>query len=411
MIKRVLVANLLILGLVVSICHADDAAVLPKGIWGVSINSTFFLPIDKRFNRDGKVEDIAKDFNVDLNSSIFSDLSLVEAGFGLPPGFASLGRSVVSFKWDIKEITFLLAYGVTNNLSIGINIPYAWQKNNVNASLDPSSATIGVNPGVPGGLAPIGFPGTTPPTTEDIQNLLASQGFKGIETWSNQGLKDIEVGSKYQYYKSDYWLLAFTGGVRLPTGKVDDTDNLVDRGFGSGTYSLLFRLHQDFIWQADMQAKPVGFYKPKTFIANTTFRYDLYLPDKQELRVCSIHNPICPDKAELSRDLGDVVEAEISGNYFLPLKGLSFSALYKYGQSSKDRFKEKGNLDVEALAVETDYTEHIYKISLSYTTLPLYLENRVPFPLDVSISYRDRFAGTNNVFNSQFIGFTIATYF
>jgi len=389
--------------------YADDASVLPKGTWRFYIENQLYLPIKERFNKDGHAEDVAKDFNVDLNSSVFADLALVEAAFFLPPGTGSLGNSVVSFKWDIKQLYLSPAYGLTDRLSVGIIVPYLWQKNAVSANLDASTATLGINPGVPGNIAPLGFPGTSPPTTDDIQNLLVTQGFERIETWSEEGLGDIELGGRYQYFNSDPFLLAFTGGVRFPTGKVDDPDNLVDRGFGDGVYALLFRFQQDYIRQRSGITSQLGIPEPGSFLLNTTFRYDLLLPDQETLRVCDVHNPTCPDKDDVRRNLGDVVEAEVSGSVGL-FKGLFFSPLYKYGHKFKDHYSGDKSLDYGALADETRYNEHILKATLSYSTLPLFLEKRFPVPFIASVTYRDRFAGDNNLFKSRYIGLVLQAY-
>ena len=76
---------------------ADDAIVLPQGRWRVSAEARFSLPITKRFTSDGGTEDLAADFNREVNSTTFSDLRLVEAAFRLPAGSATFGRSVVDF--------------------------------------------------------------------------------------------------------------------------------------------------------------------------------------------------------------------------------------------------------------------------------------------------------------------------
>ena len=47
--------------------------------------------------------------------------------------------------------------------------PYWTQENHVQAALDSRATTVGFNPAGPGGIAPLGVPGTRPPTTEDIQ--------------------------------------------------------------------------------------------------------------------------------------------------------------------------------------------------------------------------------------------------
>jgi len=159
---------LILLGLQGSIseCWADSAEVLPKGRSAVFIEGKFFLPITERYNQDGDEEDLAVDFNTNLNSRVFPSLRLVEAGFGMPAGSGSLGSSVVSFEYDFNIIELNYAYGITDKLSFGFKIPWWDVKNNVSAELDTSKATIGKNSAVPGGLAPLTFPGTQPLTSK-----------------------------------------------------------------------------------------------------------------------------------------------------------------------------------------------------------------------------------------------------
>jgi hypothetical protein len=392
--------------------YADDALVLPKGRWLLRLEGLFSLPITQRFNKNGDKEDLAKDFNTTIDRNVFPDIALVEAGFGLPPGSGSFGRSIVTFRRHINLITISPVYGLTDKLSVGANIPYAWQNNNVSARIDNSTATLGFNPAIPGGVAPIGFAGTPPPTTDDIQNILVSQfGFKRLESWSHDGFGDIEVGGRYQYFKSEKWRLAFTGGVRFPTAEVDDPDNLADNtiGFG-GEYALLLRLHQDFIRQKPGIESELGIPEPGSFFLNTTFRYDYFIPDKELLRVCSVHTPICADKDDVRRKTGDLVEAEIAGTFGI-YKGLYLTPIYKYGHKFKDHYAGDKGLPYGDLAIETDYNEHIVKVGLTYSTFPLFLEKRFPVPFSTTVFYRDRVAGDNNLFKSRYIGFVLQFVF
>lgn len=72
---------------------ADDALVLPRGRWRVSADARFSLPITKRFTPGGGTEDLAADFNREINSTTFPDLRLVEAAFRLPAGSARLAAA------------------------------------------------------------------------------------------------------------------------------------------------------------------------------------------------------------------------------------------------------------------------------------------------------------------------------
>lgn len=429
--KQAILATLVMLLLflwAVAVADADDASVLPRGVSRVSISSNFYLPIDKRYNPDGKVEDVAIDYNTSLNSRIFPALAPLDPLVG---GSASFGDSKVSFTYDFTIVNFDLAYGITDRLSAGVRIPYWWVTNDVNARLDSgpgSSANVGLNPFFGAPRQPPVIPlalGGRPLTTEDAQQLLGPGlpgipgfGFKRFESFSDNGPGDMEAGFKYQYLKTDNWRLAFSGGARFPTGRVDDPDNLTDYAFGSGAYALLFRFHQDYtissLWRGTQDSTgqgPPGLLVPGTLVLNGTVRYDLVLPDKAVKRVPdNVNNPLTANKEKVDRNLGDITELEVSAKYTL-LTGLTFSPLYRYGFKLKDHISGKKGFFYKSLEDETDYTEHIFVVSLSYSTLPLYLQKKFPLPLTASLSYRNRFAGSNNVFKSEYIGVGMEVFF
>jgi len=395
----------------------DNAEVLPKGVWSVEVYDRAYLSVTKRYSPDGDKEDVAADFNTTLNSNVFPALSLVEQGFGMPPGSANIGESEVSFKYDINILNTLLAYGITDRLSFGVKVPYWWVKNNVSATLNTTNATVGKNPfyGTPndpfGGapIIPISL-GGVPFTDEEVQELLGPGlsingqpalpgfGYQPVETWSGDGFGDIETGLKYQYYKSDNWRLAFTGGLRLPTGRVDDPDNLVDYGWGDGTTSLLFFFNNDYI----------GI---KNLVLDATLNYYLTLPHSEILRV--MQNPgqvLSPDKESLDRDLGDYVQLKASADYeFLP--GTTASLTYQYGHKFEDSVKTQGGQHIGGMERETDYNEHVGIVGLSYSTIQLFQKKKFPVPMTASVKYRNRFAGDNRIFDSEYIELNLQMYF
>ncbi len=166
---------------------ADDAAVLPKGVSRVRIESNFYQTVDRRFDDNGNSEDVATDYNTNLDSSVFETLSAVEGFFNLPEGSASLGDSVVDFEYDFQIYNFWFERGLTDKLSVGVKVPYWRVKNNVDASVDNTDATVGKNPlftgapCAPGTPVPdpalcltpvVPLPLGQPMTTEDVQDLL-----------------------------------------------------------------------------------------------------------------------------------------------------------------------------------------------------------------------------------------------
>jgi hypothetical protein len=392
----------------------DSAEVLPKGVFRASAQYNGYLPVDNRFDSGGNKEPVSHDFNAELNSNVFSSLALVEAGFGMPAGSASIGRSVVDFQYEFTDLIMSLQYGLTSKLTVGVKAPYYWSTTKVReARLDTTTATVGKDPSLAFGspLIPIAF-GGVPLTTDDVQNLIGRGldvngdgvvdipgfGYKRIETWSGSGFSDIEVGGRYQYYKSGNWRLAFTGGVRLPTGKVDDPDNLIDVGFGTGAYALLFRLNNDY----------TGI---KNVILNASLKYDLTLPDKQEKRVPDdADHPITANKEKVSRNLGDTTTLDLSGSYeFSP--GWSFALGYMYSSKSKDKVSGNRGFNYKSLEDETDAKYQLASVELSYSTIELFKQKKFSVPMSASIGYEDVFAGKNNSLQQKYITAKLAVYF
>ena len=399
---------------------ADDAEVLPQAVFRAAPEARFYLPIDKRYGPDGNVEDLAKDYNRALDSRVFRLLAPLDRFVG---GRASLGDAAVSIDIDLIEVDFALQYGVTSRLTVGVLVPYIHARTNVKARLNSgsgSSANVGLNPrfGQPGQppVIPLAT-GGVPLTTEDVQGLLGPGlpgipgfGFKRFESRTDDGLGDMEAGFRYQYLKTEDWRLAFTGGMRFPTGQVDDPDNLIDYGLGTGAYTLLFRLNNDYtlsnLWRP---SQPRG--SPGEVVLNGTFRYDLVLPDHVTKRVPDdVNNPITTNNEKISRDIGDKFEFEISGRYVLP-KGFYLSGLYRYGFKLEDDVSGKKGFRYRSLEEETARTEHIYILGVSYSTVGLYQAKTFPIPLIVSLFYRNRFAGSNNALRSQYIALGLQIFF
>jgi hypothetical protein len=391
------------------ISHAGSAEVLPKGVFKTSVKYSYYFTIDKRFDPDGHEEDLAADYNTSLDSSVFPALGLVEAGFAMLPGSANIGDSVVDFEYDFDDLIFTFQYGLTDKLTVGVRVPHYWNKNTVDARVDTTNATVGFNPdfGTPGHpfeglpLIPVSLGGIQDDAlaAELAQDALAQEfGFKRVETWSGSGLSDIEVGGRYQYLKTENWRLAFTGGVRLPTGDTDDPDNLVDIGFGEGAYALLFRFNNDY----------TGI---KNLVLNATFRYDLVLPDEETQRVSDdVNQPLTPNREKVDRDLGDVFELEGSGTYEFA-EGFSLSLLYMYSFKLEDDVSGDMGFAYKSLEDETDQTYHDFIATLSYSTIPLFKAEKFPLPLTASLEYENVFAGSDNFLKQEILTFELAVLF
>ncbi|MBP2674172.1 MAG: hypothetical protein H6Q84_1012 [Deltaproteobacteria bacterium] len=398
----------------------ESAQVLPKGVWNGVLTGNYYFPITERFGTDGHAEDVDKYFNANLNSNVFPQLSALDnAFFGGVQGTATIGTSEVSFQYEATELKLSIQYGVTDRFTAGILVPYQWLKTNVKqVNLNTANATVGTNPGF-GGPGPLGgvplipiAAGGVPLTTADAQGLLGpgltingvlvpgtGLGYRPIETWQDSGFGDIQVGGRYQYLSTEDWQLAFTGGVQFPTGKTEDPTNLVDLGFGTGCYALLFRFNNDYKGIKDL-------------VLDATFKIDYYLPGHVEKRVTDVQHPLTsPDNQEkVDITIGTTYEINLGGTYGFA-KGWNIAPAYVYSWRNQNKVSGDKNLNYDALEENTDWSYQQVMIDLTYSTIPLFREKRFFAPFTATLHYENVFAGKNYFLKQQAIGFVLTAYF
>lgn len=396
--------------------QADDnsARVLPQGISLFDTTFYYYLPIDKRYGPDGDKEDLAADFNANLNSQVFPALARLDPLVG---GSASLGQTVVDSELTYRWSEFNLAYGLTNQLTLVAKLPYSYSRNEIEAGVDTSKANVGKNPLYGTAQDPFRSPlvpiavGGVPLSNEDVQNLLGKgldvngdgsadlpgYGYKRFETFSDSGIGDIELYAKYQFYDQKPWRLAAALGTRLPTGQVKDIDDLAALGFGDGQTDILFRFHADYLAIENLQL-------------NFTARYDWQLSDQQTLRVPdSVDQPLTRNIEEVDRNLGDILELDLMGLYqFTP----EWSASLRYSFTRKFEDDIKGDLGFaySSLEQESDLESQRLILTVGYSTVQQYLEKQAKVPFYVNVGYRNRFAGENTTV-SQYVSLNFGIFF
>ena len=373
---------------------ADSAKVLPKGVSRLNVDYSFYEPVTERFDPDGDKESVATDFNTTLDDTVFP---------GLIPPFTNIGDSIVDFEYDFRDLIINYQYGLTDKITIGIQIPYYWNKTDLKeARVDTAGATQAVLDGLLGPGYPAGASSTDATVTAFVLGAIESPpfSFEPFESWDDSGLSDIELGLRYQYLNNDTWRLAFTGGVRLPTGETDDPDNLIDTEFGSGAMAMLFRFNQDYVGIENL-------------MLNFTLKYDWVLPDEEVVRVLDDPNsPLAPavNKEKVDRDQGDTLALEFFGDWTLS-DTWSLNALYTWAVRQKDEVD--GNLfpSYESLEDETDADHQSIEAGVTYSTVSRYMDEKASVPLEVGFSYESVFAGNNNYLKQQVYTLNFAIYF
>ena len=374
---------------------ADSAAVLPASISRMYGNLYHYLPTTQRYNSDGDREDLAFPFtSATLDSNVLTNLQPLDALLGAT---ASIGDVAVAYKYDIEVFDVGYSYGVTDKFTVGFHIPYYWINNKVDASFDSTSANVGLNPGDGTCCIPISL-GGQPMDNNDVQNLIYSEyGFNAIESWNGEGVGDIEIGAKYQLFLDKSSALAITGGLRSPTGRTDNPDDLTDVPWSYGNYALLFRLHFDYnisnFWKKNRTQIHQIIPASGDVLFNTTFRFDYMIGDNQVKRIGDSPDQVfTTNREKVSRKLGNLINIELSAKYYMT-ETFAFTLLYSYGFKQEDRISGNLGYNYESLETYTDSSQQIIILRASYSTMSSYRRKQYSVPMELSFSYRDRFAG------------------
>lgn len=410
--RRVLTSVLTAIVLFSSVeAWADTAQVLPRGVSAVRVTYYHYFDITERYDPKGNVEDIDTDFNTNLNSNVFPALAPLDPLVG---GSASIGSSVVDFTLIYRWWEFAYSYGITDKLSLGIQVPYNRSRLEVDATLDTSTANVGKNPAFPAAGPPV-IPiaaGGVPLTDEDVQALLgpgldvdqngttdiAGFGYERFDSFDESGVGDIELLVKYKFFDKGKWRLATGGGVRLPTGEPDDPDDLTDLPFGDGQSDILLRFFADY---------RLG----KKWLLNGTFRYDWQLPDKETKRVPDdVNQPVTANREHVDRDLGDILELEFLAQYAFTPQWLG-AVKYRFTNKAKDDVDGDLGFAYSSLEKETDLEGQMVFLTLAYSTIQKYRAKQFRVPLVGSISYRNRFDGKNNATKSEYVSLELNVFF
>jgi hypothetical protein len=185
----------------------------------------------------------------------------------------------------------------------------------------------------------------------------------------------------------------------------------VDYPTGYAAWGLGLQVHQDVVWQKPGLAQRLGVLTTGDFFINTTFGYEVILPDEKPFRVCDIHQPICPNlDRHVQRDVGDIVEAQLSATVGL-LPGLTLTPMYLYTHKFQDHFRGHLGFNYGLLKAETDADSHSLDLRLGYSTALLVAEKRFPVPLSLSLRYVERLASNNSRLQTRYLGFILAGSF
>ena len=204
--------------------NADHARVGVEKLWRFRV-STIYGSSNQAYDKNGDDDSI-------ISSAVRNydeDIDMI-----YPQG-QYLGQLKNNAELSFLRTDLLIDYGLTDSIFLEIWIPYYQFK-----KLKTGKWTFVDN------------------DDNDIMSGTLDEGYGNTACWKgkrlypgtleSKGLGDIMLGLKQQVYKNDWTRVAYATGLRLPTGKKDDPDNLTDISLGDGQYDLGLWLYWDIIF-------------------------------------------------------------------------------------------------------------------------------------------------------------------
>jgi hypothetical protein len=371
----------------------ESTKVLPKGIRNVTVKSVN-AAIDEKTNSQGTAEPIAQPLqkNITFKDILKKETPLKQSqirALMLKENFQesdSLGQMNAEMKGDVSVIAPIFSYGITERLTLAIAVPYY-------------SAHMAVDLGFESTATAQDFVNqlSTPLNNQltsardaggklnnavgDLDDKLVANGFSPLREWEGKGVGDITLAGKYLLSDASILKFATMNGVVLPTGKVDDPNNLIDIPFGDGTLDVFASLISD-------QVLGLG------FSINEFGKYTYQQPTIIEKRMADGDEKIEVETRNVAYKLGDKIDAGSSFQYE-PQFGLVAAVGYSYFKKFGDHFDGPSASIRETLSGNSAQESTHFEGKLGYSGVPAFQRGSIPVPFSTTIEYKKHIASKN----------------
>lgn len=219
---------------------------------------------------------------------------------------------------------------------------------------------------------------------EVLQSLVTNYyGYKPIGKWKKDSPGDMEVGFIYNLANEFSYGTALAFGTVLPTGSVDDPDNLQDIPSGDG--------QTDFFIE---NLSGVTLIEGRLDLDLRT-RYTHQVASEKYLRIPENETfPLSAKKTYVQEKLGDKIEADLTftATYFEHFKN---DLSLMYSKKFQDQYTLDNATAKSYLEKNTDTDAVWIKTGLKFSTIDLFKANKFWVPLDIGASVQTLLTGRN----------------
>jgi len=325
-----------------------------------------------------------------IDNEIVQDAISVLAPYKKALSAVSLGTHRIEAVADIDVDVFAFAYGITDRVTAYIGLPVY----DANVKVKYKTVNRSSNKEVAAILQSINdddYAQTLGNIIENFYNIdeniiqsaiVNTLGYDELGDWSAQGIGDTELGIMYNFLNEDTYGMKWTLGVTLPTGYVDDPDQLQDIGFGDGQADIFFEIGG-------------GYRLNNKTIINAWTRYTYQAESEKSLRAPISDQVFINDTKSLyTEKLGNKIklglDTEIAVNDWFILQP---STTYSYTEQT--RYSSNDSDANRRLAANTEASAQTVKLLAKVSTVKLFNQKKFILPAQISISQEKMVSGMN----------------
>ncbi len=389
--QRIVIATALVLA--PTALGFENAKTLPKGVRNIDLRSVN-TDIEEKSNGQGKRQSLATPLMQDLTfGKIAQGESELKANqlraFLTTNGFSEddvVGSFTADLNGHLSVFAPITSYGVTDNFTIAIAVPYYKAETSVEVGFQPNATAQAFLDSLASTennqtAAAREAGNKLNKAVERLNQKLVDNGYASLDDWEGQGLGDITIAGKNRIFRARRLEIAATSGVVLPTGRTDDPEILNDLAFGDGQADVFEQFTFDQPLNFDFRLTEFG-------------RYTVQMPGNKNVREVEEDEKIEVDEATTHFKLGDKIDAGTSLVWepkFGLVTGVGYTFFKKYGDTYKDLNSETKSL----LEAGTDQQAQNIETMLGYSTIPAYQRGDFAAPIELKLTYIKQFRSKN----------------
>jgi hypothetical protein len=167
-----------------------------------------------------------------------------------------------------------------------------------------------------------------------------------------------------------------------------DPANPLDRSSGDRQW--------DFSLQGVQSFKPVS-----RLNLSWSTKLTWQLQDSEQRYLAARNDPLPPKVNDpesafaVTRDLGDLIETEVSASSSFVNSLLNPYAAYQYAYKGADSYSAAVDRDVDRLSQKTQTQSHRFEVGLTVSTVSRAIEGNVKLPVELKVAWNQNLSGQN----------------